>query len=278
MIKITYRDLSPGFHAHAEPDGRNTVILLLPGLTPQQRRAALQRIRRSGRMGHGPPVPALGLALALAVDRIRMTARNCVAVVRLHPAGSALPVMLLSGATVIYLFMATVHIHVLRAPVLPGQWQAVAGNNHAPVPPHPAIAQGGRPITPGGGPSGSQGRTTRTGRPSGHHATNQLASPGSSVTATAQPARWTLSETGAQAPAAAKRGSTAGPAPGAPTSPASPGGPRPSSGPVPGNGPGTGAGSSPARAGTPAPSPSPTASPGSGICVTLGPLGVCLNL
>lgn len=130
MIKITYRDLSPGLHAHAESDGRNTVILLLPGLTPEQRRAALRRIRRSGRMGHGPRVPALGLALALAVDWIRTTARNCAAVARLHPAGSALPVVLLSVATVIYLFMATVPIHVLQAPGLSGQPPAEIGRAH----------------------------------------------------------------------------------------------------------------------------------------------------
>ena len=54
MIKIVYRNLSPGLHASAEAEGRNTVISFLPGLTPEQRRAALRRIRHSGRMGHGP--------------------------------------------------------------------------------------------------------------------------------------------------------------------------------------------------------------------------------
>ena len=43
MIKIVYRDLSPGLHASADAEGRSTIISLLPGLTPEQRKAALMK-------------------------------------------------------------------------------------------------------------------------------------------------------------------------------------------------------------------------------------------
>ena len=125
MIKIIYRDLSPGLHASAQVSGRRTVIALLPGLTPDQRRAALRRIRHSGRMGHGPRVPAIGLALALGLDRIKATTRTGAAVVRLHPAGSTLPVVLLSAAAVVFVLMATVSIHVLPGPKSSDQSPAI---------------------------------------------------------------------------------------------------------------------------------------------------------
>ena len=62
----------------------------------------MRRIQHSGRMGHGPRVPAAGLAIALAMDRIKAAARTCAAVVRVHPAGSALPVFFFSAAAVIF--------------------------------------------------------------------------------------------------------------------------------------------------------------------------------
>jgi hypothetical protein len=116
VIKIIYRELSPGLHASAETVGRETIISLLPGLTPEQRRAALRRIRHGGRMGHGPRVPAAGLGLALGLDRLKAITRTGVAVVRLHPAGSTVPVVLLSAAAVVFVLMATVSIHVLPGP------------------------------------------------------------------------------------------------------------------------------------------------------------------
>ena len=56
MIKICYRsanELPPGLHATAERHGRTITVYLLPGLTAEQRNAALRRLRLSGRMGHG---------------------------------------------------------------------------------------------------------------------------------------------------------------------------------------------------------------------------------
>ena len=143
MIKIAYRNLSPGLHASAEAEGRSTVISFLPGLTPEQRRAALRRIRHSGRMGHGPQVPGGRLAIALALDRVRAAARTCTAVVRLHPAGSTLPVAFFSAAAVIFVLMATVSIHVLPAPRSSGQKPVVGGATPVPGRSAPAAGQSG---------------------------------------------------------------------------------------------------------------------------------------
>jgi hypothetical protein len=65
MIKVRYRDsneLSPGLHAAAERHGRTTVVYLLSGLTKPQRQSVL----------------------------------------RLHPAGSTLPIMVLSGGAIAF--------------------------------------------------------------------------------------------------------------------------------------------------------------------------------
>ena len=62
MIKIRYADLPGGLHVRVEARGKDTIIYLLPGLTVAQRRAALRRARSSARMGHGPRLPAPGVA------------------------------------------------------------------------------------------------------------------------------------------------------------------------------------------------------------------------
>jgi hypothetical protein len=142
VIKIVYRDLSPGLHASAEAEGRNTVISFLPGLTPEQRRAALRRIQHSGRMGHGPRVPAAGLAVALAVDRIKAAARTCAAVVRVHPAGSTLPVFFFSAAAVIFVMMATVSIRALpSAPRPPSRGPVMGTVTPVPGPSVPVVSR-----------------------------------------------------------------------------------------------------------------------------------------
>ena len=113
MIRVRYRDsneLSPGLHAAAERRGRTTTVYLLSGLTKPQRRSALRRLRLSARMGHCPGLPAGRLALALFADRIRTGAGQAGAVLRLHPAGSTLPVMVLSGGAIAFLLFSTVSI------------------------------------------------------------------------------------------------------------------------------------------------------------------------
>jgi hypothetical protein len=117
MIKIRYRDpneLSPGLHAEAERRGRCTTVYLLSGLTKRERRAALRRLRLSARMGYCPSLPAPQLALALLKDRIRTGAGQTGAVFRLHPAGSTVPIMVLSGGAIAFLLLSTVSIRVLH--------------------------------------------------------------------------------------------------------------------------------------------------------------------
>ena len=161
MITVRYRDsneLSPGLHAAAERHGRTTTVVLLSGLTKPQRRSALRRLRLSARMGHCPGLPAGQLALALVTDRIRTGIGRAGAVLRLHLAGSTLPVMVLSGGAIAFLLFSTVSIRVL--PTTPASPEAPSG-------PGPAATAGAIPITgsQGGaaGPGGSGGGTTLSG-------------------------------------------------------------------------------------------------------------------
>jgi hypothetical protein len=91
MIRVRYKELSPGLHGKTERSGRGTTVYLLPGLTVRQRKAALRRLRQEASRGFGPRLRRPDLAVALAADRFRVGVRNTAAVVRLHPAGSLLP-------------------------------------------------------------------------------------------------------------------------------------------------------------------------------------------
>jgi hypothetical protein len=154
VIKIRYRDadeLSPGLHAAAVPQGRNTIVFLLPGLTAAERRAALRRLRLSARMGYCPPLPPAQLALALAADRIRTTVGQLGALVRSHPAGSTVPVMVISAGAIAFLALSAVSIQVLHLPHHLGGSSALAGTNgvsgrRIPDPsPSPALPTTGSP-------------------------------------------------------------------------------------------------------------------------------------
>ncbi len=119
IIKIGYRgpnELSPGLHATAERHGRTVTVYLLPGLTAQERHAALRRLRLSGRMGYGPRLPAVQLVLALFADRIRTTIVRAGSVFRTHPAGTTGPVMLISAGAIAFLVLSAVSIRILREP------------------------------------------------------------------------------------------------------------------------------------------------------------------
>jgi hypothetical protein len=85
VVKIRYAELPAGLHVATRVDGQGTIIYLLPGLTPAQRRAALIRVRSSARMGQGPELPRLQMTMAVAADRVRVTAGNCGVAVRRHP-------------------------------------------------------------------------------------------------------------------------------------------------------------------------------------------------
>src|SRR5690348_11577103 len=122
MIGVRYGDsneFSPGLHAAAERHARITTVYLLPGLTKPERRSALRRLRLSARMGHCPRLPSGPLALALLADRIRTGIGRTGAVLRLHPAGSTLPVMVLSGGAIAFLLFSTVSIRVMHSPPRP---------------------------------------------------------------------------------------------------------------------------------------------------------------
>jgi len=138
MISVRYchsQELSPGLNATAQCNGRGTVVYLLPGLTRDERRAGLRRLRMASRIGAGPELPAAQLALALLADRIRTIAGRARAIFRAHPAGSALPLLLVSAGVIVFMSLSAVSVQVLP--------QQAAG-------PSPLLAPGPA-ATPGGG-------------------------------------------------------------------------------------------------------------------------------
>ena len=188
LIKIRYSDLQPGLHANAETEGKHTVVYLVPGLSATDRQSAIDRLRASAKVGHGPKLPAIPLALALIADRITVNSRNAVAAARLHPTGLAIPAVVLAGAGVLYALLVTVSIHmglpatsaltldplpVASTPASPApSHQVSAGGTHAsgpaqasrlpgspvPMPGRTAghTAPGARPHPAGASPSPSQ--------------------------------------------------------------------------------------------------------------------------
>ena len=288
MIRVRYRDsneLSPGLHAVAECHGRTTTVYLLSGLTKPQRQSALRRLRLSARMGHCPGLPAGRLALALFADRIRTGIGRAGAVLRLHPAGSTLPVMVLSGGATAFLLFSTVSIRA--QPTTPASPEAAPGpvasagagavrfagsqggvtgqggsGDRQAIPPGlggsslatgPSLARAGPNAAPGSGGNGS-GQGGSTGRRSGG---------GTTLSGGTDPA-----------PAPSQGGGTGG----------STGG---STGGGTGSDTGSGGWSSsslPSHASAvpsswvPRPAPSATQAASSGVCLKAGPLGVCLKV
>jgi hypothetical protein len=149
MVKIRYSELPVGLHVTAESEGRSTVVYLLPGLTAEQRRAALCRVRSSGRMGQGPRLPAFAMGRALAADQIRMTARNGAAAVRRHPMLLLPPLILVSGA-IVFVLMSFV---TLTAPPL-GRTSSLVPSSASTGMPGTQPGQRGGPGGPAGGAPG----------------------------------------------------------------------------------------------------------------------------
>jgi hypothetical protein len=260
MIKIRYRDpseLSPGLHAAAERHGRNIVVYLLSGLTAPQRRAALRRLRQSARMGYCPELPAAQLGLALAIDWVRTGLGRAGAVFRLHPAGSTVPVMMASGAAIAFLVLSTVSIRVLHSPRLPG---------HPPPLGYPSPTASAR-ADPVAASSPNQAPVARQPASDTGQVTSARPAPGRPSSGPARPGPGTGGGTG---------------------SPGS-GGPPPSVTGTAAAAPGPPSTSPPARPGRPTPSPTdptgvsgspsafPTGDSGDGVCLHMGPLGVCLS-
>ncbi len=276
MIRVRYRDsneLSPGLHAAAECHGRTTTVYLLSGLTKPQRQSALRRLRLSARMGHCPGLPAGRLALALFADRIRTGIGRAGAVLRLHPAGSTLPVMVLSGGAIAFLLFSTVSIRA--RPTTPASPEAgpgpVASAGAGAV--RFAGSQGGVTGLGGSGdrqaiPPGLGGSSLATGPSQARAGPNAAPGRGGSRGGT------TLSGGTDPAPAPSQGGGTGG----------STGG---STGGGTGSDTGSGGSSSsslpshaPAAPSSwaPQPAPSATQAASSGVCLKAGPLGVCLKV
>ncbi|HXW88038.1 MAG TPA: hypothetical protein VEJ42_07245 [Streptosporangiaceae bacterium] len=114
MVKIRYAELPAGLHVATEDRGNCTVVYLLPGLTPAQRRAALTFARRSARIGHGPQLPAVDMAFALAADRTRTSAGTVVAALRRHPM-LLLPLVALVSGVIVAAMLAFVTVSITPA-------------------------------------------------------------------------------------------------------------------------------------------------------------------
>jgi hypothetical protein len=237
VVKIRYGDLPGGLHVRAVARGKHTVIYLLPGLTLDQRRAALRRVRSTARMGQGPQISAGGLTCAVIADRILTTARNVVGAMRLHPAMFVPLIVILLSAAVAFFLLSSVSIRI-RSP----QASAPETLLGPPIAAAAAPRNGGHvdPDQPGG-PSAGHSPTSTPTRPGGRP------SPSPSRSASPSPS-----------PDPVPTGSVQPPGPG----------PGPSPSPDP----------SPAPSPSPWPTPSPTRPGGSGLCVEVGPLGVCLSM
>jgi len=295
MIKIRYRDpneLSPGLHAAAECHGRSTTVYLLSGLTAAERRAALRRLRLSARMGYCPRLPAAQLAFALFADRIRTGVGQTGAVFRSHPAGSTVPVMVVSAGAVAFLLLSTVSIRVLHPPrsadQLPPSFPApsVAA---VPMPGWSQSPAAGRWGLPGSGLPGSGVRQvtwTRTG--SGGSAAFSV--PAISGFGTGAGSGAAAGGTGTTSGGASSTGTStshnsgtgSGTSGGSGAGGSTSGGADPGSTPVPAPGVTSAAAAASAPAATPASSaaaqPTATVSPAGGSCLDVGSLGVCLDL
>ena len=282
MIRVRYRDsneFSPGLHAAAERHGRITTVYLLPGLTKPERRSALRRLRLSARMGHCPRLPSGPLALALFADRIRTGIGRAGAVLRLHPAGSTLPVMVLSGGAIAFLLFSTVSIRVM--PSSPASPESASGSN-------PPASAGAVPFAgSSGGVAGLGGRSDRQAIPPGLGGSSLATGP-SLAGAAGGPGN-------GQGAGAAPGGGGNGTGPGGSGTSSSTGSGTGASGgttlsggsdptPASSQGGGSSSSSSPSQpassssSSAPQPAPSATQPASSGVCLHVGPLGVCLNV
>ena len=238
MIKIRYSDLPAGLHLSAEVRGKHTVLFLLPGLTAPQRKAALRRARSAARVGHGPALPALGLARAVAADRIATTVRNGLAATRMHPAIFIPPMIIMVSVAITYVLLVSFSIRFV-----PPQSE-----------PHLVLPNSGRGAV----------HSPRT------------ADPGSRPASGAEPG-----SPGTDGPAPSGRPGSRSPSPSASPSPAT-SGRRPSgsaspSAPVPSRSPDPSRSPGPSPSAPPAPDPG-SSSGGSGVCLKVGLLGVCVPL
>ena len=163
MVKIRYSELPAGLHVTAEQRGRDTIIYLQPGLTPEQRRAALIRVRSSARMGQGPGLTPVSMAMAVSADKLLTTLRNGAAAMRGHPLLLLPPLILLVSGAIIFVLMSFVTLTVPQhgsagGPQTPA---GLPGSAHS-----RGVGTGGRPVKPAVDP-GSPGRGPSAAGPPG---------------------------------------------------------------------------------------------------------------
>jgi hypothetical protein len=244
VIKIRYSDLPAGLHASTETEGRRTIIYLVPGLSAADRKNAIDRLRASARVGHGPKLPAIPLTLALITDSIRQNLRNGAAAARMHPTGAAIPVIALVCGAVLYALFVTGSIRIGPPSIADSAPDAALPSATAPAKAGDTLPDvtGGR----GNGPAFSTGLT------------GDRRYPGASAGATGPAGRTTGTE-----PEPSSSG-TPTPTPDGPATPPA----TPTSPSVPPNSPHP----------TPTPTHTHTGSGGGGTCLNLGILGVCLGL
>jgi hypothetical protein len=182
MVKVRYAELPAGLHVATEARDGCTIVYLLPGLTPPQRRAALTFARRSARIGHGPSLPVIDMALALAADRTRTISRAVLAVLRRHPMLLLPMVAVVSGVIVVaMLSLVTVTTTPLWFPTTDPTPHGVGGR-----PANGADRTGGGPAAPG--PKQTSPRQASTPQPSPQRtSTPQTSAPQPSAPQTSAP-------------------------------------------------------------------------------------------
>jgi hypothetical protein len=262
VIRIRYSsELQPGLNGKAVRVGGTTFVYLLPGLTPAQRAATLRRLRQHGRMGLSPGLPAAPLLAAVLQDRIRTAFGQARAIVRIHPAGSTVPVIIISAGVIGFLLVAAVSVKIVHSPLATGASQLGAPSVSGPMPAagatpaHGGLAPGSpatRPPSPNapGSPNGP-GSPSGPGSPTG--------STGNSGTVPVDPSPTTsvgipLTSIAATSPPSIQ-----------PTAPVST---------APGPSASTTTGSSPSA--RPSPGSGPPTVFGTTVCIKLGPFGICV--
>ena len=187
--------------------GRSTTVYLLSGLATPGAPGGVAQTPAVGPNGLLPRLPDAQLALALLADRIRTTIGQAGAVFRLHPAGSTVPVMVISGGAIAFLVLSTSpsgSCTPRRPPRVVGRGHVTRGLGRRDPAHHrdvagPAAGLGGGP---GQGSDSSQLTQPGSGDLGGSSLARSLPRPGRAVVARAT-ARAPAAETAAADPAAA---------------------------------------------------------------------------
>lgn len=168
MVKIRYAELPAGLHVATEVGEGCTIVYLKPGLTKAQRKDALTVARRSARFGHGPSLPTLDMAFALAADRTRTATRIFTTAMRKHPL-LLLPLVALVAGIIAAGVLASTAIVITAPPHLrsapPGDVSHVNFEQLGSLGPSPSPAPSQRAPSSGapGAASGSSARTASHG-------------------------------------------------------------------------------------------------------------------